>query len=79
MTQTDERGVLAAHATSAIFLAVAAAGAQPSPQPPVSDRAIQYVSANAAAGMSKIAASARSENTIVRITYALVPDHCGGF
>jgi hypothetical protein len=67
MMHTLPRGVRTAHSVSAIFLAAACAGAQPSPHEPVRARAMQYHSAEAAAGSSEIAQSARSENTIVRM------------
>jgi hypothetical protein len=54
---------------SASALALAFAGAQPSPQVPVLDCALQYHSADAAAGISETAPSARSEMMIVRMLF----------
>lgn len=67
MTQTRPRGVRTAHSVSAIFLAVACDGDQPSPQAPVVVRAMQYHSADAAVGINEMAPSARSEQIIVRM------------
>lgn len=69
MTQTKPRGVRTAHSPSAIPLAVAFAGAQPSPQEPVRDRAMQYHLAEAAVGSSETAVTARSAMTIVRMVF----------
>jgi hypothetical protein len=67
ITHTLPRGVRAAHSASAILLAVAFAGAQPSPHDPVRARAIQYQVADAFVGISESAVNARSEKTIVRM------------
>jgi len=63
--------VRTAHSASAIFLAAAFAGAQPSPQVPVGDCVLQYHSADAAVGISEAALSARSDKIIVRMASIL--------
>jgi hypothetical protein len=67
MTQIRPRGVRTAHSVSAIFLAAACDGDQPSPQAPVVVRAMQYHSADAAVDINEMALSARSEQIIVRM------------
>jgi hypothetical protein len=59
--------VRTAHSASAIFLALAFAGAQPSPQEPVLARAMQYHSADAVLGINETALSARRDTMIARM------------
>jgi hypothetical protein len=69
MTQTEPRGVCAAHSLSAMRLAAPCLGDQPSPQP-WGDAAWQYHSADAAVGKSEMAVTANSDKAIVRMSFS---------